>query len=109
MSADEPGTPYKLVLNGWVRDRIKKLQRLALVVGQRDQLNVTLGEIDSALHNQPTTWGDPLKILHGLRMVQYRRFIRRLVVRYAVHLDHPIVWLTSVEPVRGSRLWIGEG
>jgi hypothetical protein len=109
MSADESATPYKLVFNSRVRDGIKRLQRIAVLVGQRDYLNETLAEIESALQNQSTTWGDPLRIRHGLRMVEYRGFVRRLVVGYAVHLDHPLVWLTSIEPVRGSPLWIGEG
>jgi len=109
MSSGDPASPYKLLLNGWVRDRINRLQRLSVVIGLRDQLNATLQEVDSALQVHPTAWGDPLKVLHGLRMVKYRRLIHRLVVHYAVHLDHPLVWLTSVEPVRGSPLWVGEG
>ena len=42
-------------------------------------------------------------------MVQYRRVFEQLSVVYAVHEQHPVVWLGSVAPVLRSPLRIGDG
>ena len=57
----------------------------------------------------PREWGDPLRALPGLRLVQFRRVYEDLSVVYSVHEIHRIVWLGSVTPLRQSPLWIGEG
>jgi hypothetical protein len=109
MSAGETGPPYRLNMNGWTRDELRRLIHRSVVVGVRDRFAHSLAEIESALQHRPREWGDPVATLQGLRLTRYRRVYDRLLVTYVVHLDQPIVWLLGVEPLKKSPMWLGEG
>ncbi len=109
MSAGGPSPPYRVTMNGPTRQAIRRLIHLSVLVGARNRLLQSLQEIEAALQNHPTTWGDPYDTRKALRLVQYRRVFDQLLVRYAVHQDEPLVWLTGVSPILRSPLCIGEG
>src|SRR5262245_23770480 len=104
------GTPeYRLNYNGWVKEEIKKLYSLAVVVGVRDRFVQSLQRIESALQSEPETWGDPIDWLPGMRMTRYRRIYDQFLVRYGVHRDVPEVWVTLIAPILKNPLRLGEG
>jgi len=104
------GTPeYRLNYNAWVREEIKRLYRLAVMVGVRDRLVQSLQRIESALQSEPETWGDPVDRLRAMRMTRYRRIYDQFLVRYGVHQDVPEVWVTQIAPVLKNPLRISEG
>jgi hypothetical protein len=109
VSAGHAGTPYRLVMNGLVRESIRRLYHRSVVIGHRDRYVQTMIEIETILQQQPATWGDPFDTRPALRLTRYQRIYDRLLVRYAMHLDEPFVWLTTVIPVLKSPLKIGEG
>jgi hypothetical protein len=109
MGGDDSGGPYRLTFNDWLRDRLRYLIELSVILGTRDRFARTLAEVDTALRTGPTTWGDPIRPLDGTRMTQYRRVYARILVFYAVHDVDPVVWLTAVEPLRTSGFWAGLG
>ena len=108
MSAgDTPG--YRLNYNGWVKEDIKGLYRLAVMVGVRDGFVQSPHRIESALQSAPETWGDPVDRLRGMRMTRCRRIYDQFLVRYGVHQNVPEVWVTLIAPVLKNPLRLGEG
>lgn len=103
------GPPYQVSMNEATRQGIRRLIRLSIMIGVRDRLVQSLTQIEAALQNHPTTWGDPYDTRPALRLVRYRRIYDQLLVRYAVHQEQLVVWLTGISPVLHSPLWIGEG
>jgi hypothetical protein len=109
MGADEGGSPYRLTFNDWLRGRLRHLLERSVLLGTRDRFAGALTNIEMALRTIPTAWGDPIRHRDGMRMTEYRRVYERILVFYAVHDVHPIVWLTAAEPLRRSGFWAGEG
>jgi hypothetical protein len=108
MSAgDTPG--YRLNYNGWVKEDIKGLYRLAVMVGVRDGFVQSLQRIETALQTEPETWGDPIGRLRAMRMTRNRRIYDQFLVRYGVRQDVPEVWVTLIAPVLKNPLRMGEG
>jgi hypothetical protein len=103
------GAPYRLIMNGVMRDHLRNLRARAVSVGNLHQFTQTMLAIEAALQSTPTTWGDPLNVLRHMRFTRYHWVLDRLRVIYAVHMDQPTVWLTNVIPLRRHTLWIGEG
>ena len=109
MGGDDSGSPYRLTFNDWLRDRLKYLIELSVMLGSRERFSRVMVEIETALQTMPTTSGDPIRHLDGMRMTQFRRVYEGVLVLYAVHDIEPVVWLTAVEPLRKSEFWAGEG
>ena len=109
MSADDPVPPYKLTLSDLTRETIRRLIHRSFVLGVRNHFVKSLADIESALQNQPLAWGDPYDTRPALRHVRYRRIYDQLLVRYAVHQDQPVVWLTNLAPILRHPLSAGEG
>jgi hypothetical protein len=109
MSAGGTDPPFKLSMSESTSGKLRRLFHRAIVMGVRDQFARSMVEIETALKNEPRTWAVAMETLETARATRHQRVYQSLVVQYAVHLDRPIVWLTSVEPARGSALWLGEG
>jgi hypothetical protein len=109
MSAGGTDPPFKLSMSEWMVNRLRRLFHRAIVLGVRDQFARSMKEIETALQNEPRDWAPIAGSFEAARASRHRRVYQGLVVEYAVHLDLPVVWLTSVEPARGSALWLGEG
>ena len=109
MSSGFADPSFQLTMSDWTRESIRRWAHRSIVVGYRDRFAEIMLAIESALRTSPREWGDPLRALPGLRLVQYRRVYEDLSVVYSVHEIHRIVWLGSVTPLRQSPLWIGEG
>jgi hypothetical protein len=109
MSAGGTDPPFQLSLSESTSDRLRRLFHRAIVLGVRDQFARSMAEIETALKNEPRTWAVVIETFEAARATRHKRAYKGLVVQYAVHLDRPVVWLTSIEPARGSPLWLGEG
>lgn len=96
-------------MSGLTSEAIRRLIRFSALLGVRGRFEQSLLEIEHALRHQPTTWGRAHETLSTLRIVQYRHVHDSLLVRYAVHMDTPDVWLMGVAPMPGSCVWAGEG
>jgi hypothetical protein len=109
MSAGGADPPFQLSMSESTSRKLRRLFHRAIVVGARDQFARSMAEIETALKNEPRTWALAVETLKAARATRHERVFKGLVVQYAVHLDRPVVWLTSIEPARGSALWLGEG
>jgi len=109
MNKDESGSPFRLTMSDWTRDKIRKLYHRSVVLGVRLEFVQSMLEIEKALRTIPRTWGDPIANLTGLQMTRYHRLYGNLILHYSVHVEQPVVWLVHIEPTRRSQLWIGEG
>lgn len=109
MNSASPDPPFQLTLSDWTRENIRRWVHRSIVIGYRDRFAKILLEIESALRTNPKEWGDPIRVLSGLRLTQYRRVYEHLSVVYSVHQDHRVIWLGSVTPLHQSPLWIGDG
>jgi len=109
MSAGGSYPPFKLSMSESTSGKLRRLFHRAIVIGVRNQFARSMAEIETALQNEPRTWTVAIETLAVVRATRHERAYKGLVVQYAVHLDRPVVWLTSIEPAKGSPLWIGEG
>lgn len=109
MSTGGDGPPFQLSISESTSGKLRRLFHRAIVTGVRDQFARSMAEIETALTNEPRTWAFVIETLEAARVTRHTRVYKGLVVQYVVHLDRPLVWLTSVEPARGSGLWLGEG
>lgn len=106
---DESGSPFRLTMSGWTRDKIRKLYHRSVALGVRLEFVQSMLEIENALRTTLKTWGDPIANLAGLRMTRYQRLYDNLILHYSVHVEQPVVWLVHIEPTQRSPLRIGEG
>jgi len=66
MSKDESGSPFRLTMNDWTREKIRKLYRRSVALGVRLEFVQSMIEIEKALRSVPKAWGDPIANLTGL-------------------------------------------
>jgi hypothetical protein len=83
-------------LRGWVE--------VADRIGQRAELAAAVREMEERLRTDPESWGDPVKDYKGLRLTEYRRYGRMLIVTYAVHIDGSPVFVLNVLPTPDTPL-----
>ena len=109
MSTGGGSAPYRLTMNGDMRDHLRRPRARAVLVGALHQFTTTMLEVEAALQTNPASWSDPLNVLKHARFTRYHRVFDRLRIIYAVHMDQPVVWLTNDIPIWHSPLRLGEG
>ena len=90
--------PYQVHVSGVIAKRIKQVQRQASIEGRGDASLSAFKQIIKHLEQDPTSFGEPLHRLPGLRMRVRHAAVRPLFVNFAVCEDLPLVF------IKGMRL-----
>jgi len=97
------GTPFDVT---WMPDCIRGISELGRRVDLplRHRLREVVLEADARLKEAARTWGDPVSDLRGMRVILFARpYVRDgLSVRYAVHVDRPVVFVHRIDAIPGG-------
>ena len=100
----DPSPPFDFEIAKIARDDIIGILKRAGQLGIQDEIGGMLLGMENELRMRPRDWGDPIRLLRRLNVLQYRRMIRPLIVNYAVHERKPYVVLNRVEVIPGDPL-----
>ena len=84
---------YEVVLAGLAKEQLRMSHRQEAEAGRGQKLVSAFRRIVQRLQRDPVSFGERLYRLPALQSVVYQGAIRPLVVDYAVHDDHPIVFI----------------
>ncbi len=97
MASPTNGEPfYRLELSGVIRQEFRELLRRAVWEGRGPQFRQALRTIIHRLTRQPNELGEPLYRLATLRLQVRQVAVRPLLVHFAVHESHPLVFIKAV-------------
>src|SRR5262245_1260624 len=104
MTPDPAAPRFRLLFSGAVGDDLRALRELARVRSVSARLLAAVRVIDASLCADPVSWGDPVRHLWSMDLVQYTRLYDELMVYYAVSVAERTVWLQGIVPVLGHPL-----
>jgi hypothetical protein len=106
--ADQPPTPFAVVIPGNVRSEIKRLGRKAAALGVLASYVQDLRAMRERLSHDPATWGEYKFRLQFLGAGVYHRIQGMISIHYAVDEPHQFVWVSRVVPLPTHPLGQGE-
>jgi hypothetical protein len=83
-------------MSGVVRDRVRELHRREAEAGRGQHFVSAFREIVARLQREPLEFGEPRYRLPVLRLLVRQGGIHRVVVSYAVHEVHPLVFIRGI-------------
>jgi hypothetical protein len=84
---------FDVQLTGLARERLREMHRREAEAGRGQQLVSAFRQIVRRLQHEPLVFGDPLYRLPALRTLVCQGTVYPLIVDYAVHEDHPLVFI----------------
>lgn len=87
---------FRIECSDVLKGEIRRIHRMAATVGQGAAVTAALIEIADRLQRDPYQAGEPGYRLPALRLRLRTVVVRPIVIHYAIHQDHPIVFIKSV-------------
>jgi hypothetical protein len=95
--SDMPGHTWQVHLSRAVADSLLRIQRRASQEGRGEECLAAFRHIVKRMHSDPTTLGEPLYRLPGLRLLVRTVAVRPIAVVFGVSEDHPLVFIRSAK------------
>ena len=89
---------FDVRLTGLAKDQLREMHHREADAGRGQQLVSAFRQIVRRLQHEPLAFGDPLYRLPALRTVVCQGTVYPLIVDYAVHEDHPLVFTSRIPP-----------
>ncbi len=96
MSSTNGSPRYTVGISAAIREQLRAWGELAARLNRLSDYLAAVREMSERLEHAPKTWGDPLRMLHGMKVNLYRRYGPVLMVYYAVHEERPVVLVQRV-------------